>query len=231
MKNVLIIGGSSDIGINLGKKMLSLGYRVIATYNNREINDNEIEYVKCDVRIENDIERVIKYSIDKYGKIDILINLASISRDNYYLDKSKNEFMNVLEVNLGGTFLTNKIYSKYIDDGMIINMSSTDGIDTYSMYSMDYSASKAGIINLSKSMSLSTNNKILCICPNWIDSDSTRLMDKEYLDRELVRIGQSRLITLDELSDSMIGIIESSNNTGDVFRIDMRDDKLWIEKV
>ena len=62
-----------------------------------------------------------------------------------------------------------KIYSKYISDGIIINMSSTDGIDTYNKYNTFYSSSKAAIINLSKSISLNTSNKVLCICHNWCD--------------------------------------------------------------
>ena len=231
MKNVLIIGGSSDIGIALCSKMVSLGYNVIATHNERIPIVENVDYIKCDVRKEEDIENVIKYVINEYGNIDILINMASVSRDSYFLEKTKNEFMDVLEVNLVGTFLVNKIYSQYVNNGMIVNMSSTDGIDTYSMYSMDYSASKAGVINLSKSISLSTSNKVLCICPNWIDSFSTRSMDKDYLESELVRIGQSRLITIDELINGMIEIMFGNNDSGSVFRIDMRDDKLWIEKV
>ena len=199
MKSVLIIGGSSDIGINLAKYFISLDYNVLIGYNTRKIEIDGIKSVKCDVRIEEDIENIIKLGIDMFGNIDMLINLACISRDNSFLNKTKKEFMDVLEVNLVGTFLCCQTYSRYIDNGQIINMSSTDGIDTYSQYSMDYSASKAGIINISKSMSISTNNKILCVCPNWIDSDSTRSMDEYYLKSELLRIGQSRLITMDEL--------------------------------
>jgi len=231
MKSVLIIGGSSDIGINLAKYFISLDYNVLIGYNTRKIEIDGIKSVKCDVRIEEDIENIIKLGIDMFGNIDMLINLACISRDNSFLNKTKKEFMDVLEVNLVGTFLCCQIYSRYIDNGQIINMSSTDGIDTYSQYSMDYSASKAGIINISKSMSISTNNKILCVCPNWIDSDSTRSMNYEYLDSELKRINQSRLITVDELIDSIDKIINSDSNSGDIFKIDIRDDKLWIERI
>ena len=139
--------------------------------------------------------------------------------------------MRVLEVNLVGTFLCSQIYSRYIDDGMIINIASTDGIDTCSQYSIDYSSSKAGIINMSKSISLATNNRVLCICPNWIDSNSTRSMNLEYLESELVRIGQSRLITMEEFIYGFDKIINSKFNSGDIFRIDIKGDKLWVEKI
>ena len=229
--NVLIIGGSSDIGKNIARLFLKNGYNVVSTYNNHEFKLDNIETLKCDIKNEEDIDNTIKYVISKYGTIDILINMAAIYMDNDFLNKSKKEFMDVLEVNLVGTFLCNRIYSKYIDDGIIVNISSTDGIDTCNSYNIDYSASKSGIINITKSISMATNNRVLCICPNWIDSDSTKIMDKSFLSSELKRIKQDRLITKDELSNSIYNIINDKYESGSIIRIDIRDDKLWIEKV
>lgn len=227
MKNILIFGGSSDIGRSLAKYLINMGNNVIVTYNKHKVND--INSIKCDIRNEIEIEDTIKKVIKEHKRIDIIINMAAISMDNYFLDKTKEEFMNVLEVNLVGTFLTSKIYSKYIDDGMIVNISSTDGIDTYNEYNIDYATSKCGIINMSKNISMCTNNKVICICPNWIDSDSTRSMDKDYLMNELKRIGQSRLIKIDELNDGIYKII--NDNIDGIYRIDVKGDKLWIEKI
>ena len=229
--NVLIIGGSSDIGIELSKLFILKGYNVVSTYNSHELKLDGVDTIKCDIRNEWEIDNTIKYCIDKYEKVDILINMASISMDNYFLDKSKEEFMRVLEVNLVGTFLCNKIYSKYIDDGIIVNIGSTDGIDTYNEYDMDYAASKAGIINITKSISRCTNNKVLCICPNWIDSNTTKDMDNNYLINELKRIGQSRLISINEVINSIFNIINMDNKSGTIYRIDIREDKLWIEEM
>lgn len=233
---ILIIGGSSDIGINLAKKFKDNGHLVISTYNRNIFSLPGVEVYKCDVRYEEDIERVIKYGCKIFDNDFILINLANICMDNSIMNKTKKEFMEVLEVNLVGMFLCNQIYSRYVNDGMIINMASTDGIDTYSEYGIDYAVSKAGIIQMSKCIDKYTENKVICICPNWIDSDSTRLMNKEYLQSELERIGQSRLITMEELVDSMYEIIvDSYNNSKDkidkMIRIDIRDDKLWIERI
>ena len=227
MKNILIFGGSSDIGRSLAKYLINMGNNVIVTYNKHKVND--IKAIKCDIRNEIEIEDAIKKVIKEYKRIDIIINMAAISKDNYFLDKTKEEFMNVLEVNLVGVFLTSKIYSKYIDDGMIVNISSTDGIDTYNEYNIDYATSKCGMINMSKNISMCTNNKVICICPNWIDSDSTRSMDKDYLKNELKRISQSRLIKIDELNDGIYKII--NDNRDGIYRIDVKGDKLWIEKI
>ena len=204
---------------------------VISTYNRNIFSLPGVEVYKCDVRYEEDIERVIKYGCKIFDNDFILINLANICMDNSIMNKTKKEFMEVLEVNLVGMFLCNQIYSRYVNDGMIINMASTDGIDTYSEYGIDYAVSKAGIIQMSKCIDKYTENKVICICPNWIDSDSTRLMNKEYLQSELERIGQSRLITMEEFICGFDKIINSKFNSGDIFRIDIKGDKLWVEKI
>ena len=232
MKKVLIIGGNCDIGKALTNYFLAKDYNVVIGYHNDNNQYNkEVKYIKCDVTNVDSVENIIKSTIDMYGNIDMIINLACIYMDNSFLNKTKEEFMKVLEVNLVGTFLCNQIYSRYIDNGMIVNIASTDGVDTYSQYSIDYSASKAGIMNMSKSISLGTSNKVLCIAPNWIDTSSTNSMNKEYLDSELERIGQSRLITLDEFVDSFDKIINSEFNSGDIFRVDVKEDRLWVEKM
>ena len=232
MKNVLIIGGNCDIGKYLTNYFLNNNYNVFVGYHDKidECN-NKVKYIKCDVTDIDSIDNIINTIINEYGNIDIMINLSCICMDNSFLNKTKDELMKELEVNLVGSFLCNQIYSRYIDNGMIINMGSTDGIDTYSEYSIGYSISKAGIINMTKGISLSTKNKILCICPNWIDTSSTRSMYKEFLDSELVRIGQDRLITLDEFIDGFDKIINSEFNSGDIFRIDVKEDKLWVERM
>jgi len=228
--NVLIVGGSSDIGKGLANYLSKKGYNVIITYHiNKDKLDN-IEFIKCDIKDETSINDTIKYIINKYGTINIMINMASISIDNYFLDKTKKEFMDVLEVNLVGTFLLNKVYCKYISNGMIINIASTDGIDTGSIYNIDYSASKAGIINMTKILQNATSNDIICVAPNWIDSESTKSMDETYLKNELKRINQSRLITIDELNKSIYEIINTKSKER-IYRIDIKEDKLWIEKI
>lgn len=232
MKNVLIIGGNCDIGKSLSRYFLDNNYNVVIGYHkNNEINDDSIRCIKCDITDIDSIDNIIKITKDMYGNIDIIINLACLCMDSSFMDKTKEEFMRVLEVNLVGTFLCNQVYCKYIDDGMIINIASTDGVDTYNEYNIDYSASKAGVINISKSIARCTNNKVLCLVPNWIDTSSTRLMDSDYLNSELDRIGQDRLIMVDEFVNSIDKIINSEFNSGDIFRIDIKGDKLWVERM
>lgn len=228
--NILIIGGSSDTGVSLAKYLTKKGNTVIVSYHNNPNKIANIEFIKCNIESEKEIISTMEYVMNKYGRIDILINMAAVSYDNYYLEKTKEEFMKVLEVNLVGTFLCNKIYSKFISNGMILNIASTDGIDTGSIYNIDYSTSKAGIITMTKIIANESTNKVVCVCPNWIDSNSTKSMDRGYLKSELERIGQTRLITLAEFNEAIYKIINDSENKA-VYRIDIKGDELWIEKI
>ena len=114
-----------------------------------------------------------------------------------------------------------------LNDSYVINMSSTDGIDTESIYNIDYSASKAGIISLTKSFALSYPHiKFISIAPNWVDTESTREMNQDYLKEELKRINQNKLITIDCVVNKIIHIIVDKNiKSGDLIRIDGDDDE------
>lgn len=229
--NALITGTNCDIGISLSKTLLDLGYNLYLGYNNNSDNIdklmskyNNITKIHLDVTNEKEIIEVT----NKIDNIDLLINLSAICLDNNYLDKTKEEFMSVLEVNLVGMFLVIKHLSKKINNnGLIINMSSTDGIDTYNELSIDYSASKAGIISMTKTFSLIFDNiKVISIAPNWVNTSSVREMNQEYLKNELKRIKQPRLIEVEELTDKIIELINSNELvSGEVYRIEGNYDR------
>lgn len=227
--NCILIIGACDIAISIAKHFINKNNHVVIGYHNNIKEQVNGTFIKCDVTKEEDIKNIMEYCINKYKKIDLLINLANINMDNSFLNKTKEEFMSVLEVNLVGTFLLNQYYCRYMDNGKIINFGSTDGLDTGSVYSIDYSASKAGIINMTKIIKMATSNKVFCICPNWIDSDSTRSMNKDYLNSELKRIKQSRLISVDEIINVIDDIKENKYDTGSVIRIDVKENEICVE--
>ena len=235
--NVLIVGGSSDLGISLGNYLYDNGYKVIATYNKNKVINNNIEYIKCDITNNEDIDNMFGYLTDKYKTIDILINMASIYDDDEFLNLTKESFMKALEVNVVGNFMVCQAYARMFHNGKIINIASTDGIDTYNKYNTIYASSKAALINMSKCISLGTDNCVICLCPNWIDTNSTRLIDKDYLDSELKRINQPRLITIDEFLHSIDDVINNNIESGSVLRLDFinnsssRGDKVCLEKI
>lgn len=207
-KIVLINGISCDIGQKLAKTFLDMNAIVIGTYYKNKIDINNIDLIKCDNSNEKDINKLFKYIKNKYNHLDILINLSALCLDNDIYNKSKKEFMHILDVNLVGPFLFMKNASLLMNKGVIINMCSLDGIDTYQTISMDYASSKAGLINLTKNMANRFNNLKICgIAPNWINTSSIRNMDQNYLNSELKRVNQKELIDIDKVVLKILEII------------------------
>ena len=234
-KTLLITGVSSDIGSEIVKYFASLGVNIIMTYYQNKEKVKELEcQVKneftvnvnsfyLDITSEESIKDLFNTIKSMNIKIDYLINNTGISLDNYLFDKTKEEFMKVMEVNVVGTFLMIKYFDSIVD-GFIFNMSSTDGIDTGSIYSIDYNASKAAINVITKTFSLESKNRIISICPNWIDSKTTRSMDKDYLESELKRIGQDKLINIKTIPKVIDDCIKNNIPSGSIIRIEGDED-------
>ena len=230
-KVILITGGAKGIGREIVSFFASKNYNIVFTYNTsyelskkivNEIKEKyqiEINNIKCDLCQEEDIINLYNFVKNKYSKIDILVNNAAVSMDSHFLDKTKEEFMKVLETNLVGTFLMIKYFDELVN-GYIFNISSTDSIDTGSIYNIDYSASKAGINNLTKIISLYSKNKIISICPNWVNTESVMEMNPEYLENELKRVGQKKLINPSMISKTIYDLVISDVKTGEIIRID-----------
>ena len=219
-KIMLITGCNRGIGRAITSYFKNLGMKVIVTYHNNIIDDEDSYYL--DLKDENCIRKLKDEIKNKYGKIDYLINNAALSLDNDIYEKSHDEFMSVLETNVVGTFLMMKYFDEIVD-GIIFNISSTDGIDTGSIYSIDYNASKAGVNSITKTFSMISSNKIIGICPNWVDTESTKEMDNNYLDSELKRIGQDKLINVDTIPKVIDDCIKNNVLTGTIIRIEGDD--------
>lgn len=222
MKKVaLITGCSKGIGYNLCINLAKEGYDIIGTYNtgNIDLLQNELEgfFYKLDLRNEEEINNFINEIKNKFNHIDLLINNAALSLDNEFEYKTKSEFMEVLEVNLVAPFLLIQKLESLMEGGVIINIASTDGINTYTKLNIDYSASKAGLINLTKSLSLILNNiRVYVICPNWVNTESIQEMNPDYLEEEMKRVGQSKLIEKEDISKKVIELIESDSISGSI---------------
>lgn len=235
-KFALITGCAKGIGREIALELARDGYNIIGTYNTSleeiKVLKNKIEsigldfdYYKLDLCNENEINKFIEEIENKYKKIDILINNAALSLDNTLELKTKEEFMKVLEVNLVAPFLLIQKLKNLLEDGIIINISSTDGINTYSKINMDYSSSKAGLINLTKSLSLELENiKIYCLCPNWVNTESIREMDPTYLNSELKRIGQKKLIKPESVAQKIISIKDGNVKSGSIIVMEDNND-------
>ena len=227
-KCAFVTGCAKGIGREIALDLARSGYNIIGTYRTslKEIESLKckldligvsFDYYKLDLSDEDNINRVCKNIKEKYDRLDVLINNAALSLDNNFKDKTKEEFMKVLDVNLVGPFLIIQKLSELLEESKIINIASTDGINTYSKLNMDYSASKAGLINLTKSLALEFDKaQIYALCPNWVNTESVREMNPDYLQEELDRIGQRKLIEPNEVSSKVLEILESNTKSGSI---------------
>jgi 3-oxoacyl-[acyl-carrier protein] reductase len=186
--NVLVTGSSKGLGASIIEEFASHNYNVIINYNKdleeannlvKKLNNKEIDIrvIKCDISNEEDVKEMFS----KIDHLDVLINNAGISIDNELKDKSSLEFNKVLNTNLTGTFLVTKYAIDKMTKGSIVNISSTNAIDTFYMESIDYDASKAGVISLTHNFANYLKDiRVNCICPDWINTDMNKDMDADY---------------------------------------------------
>lgn len=184
---VLVTGGARGLGLAISLYYLKMGHSVVVNYNNssdlalklKSEYGDRVSIVKADVSDEDDVKRMF----DALGKLDVVVNNAGIAKDSDPMEKSAEEFLEVIKVNLLGTFLVSKYAVNHVDKGCIVNISSTNALDTYYPESMDYDASKAGVISLTHNFSLYLKDRdirVNVVCPDWIDTDMNLGMDEEY---------------------------------------------------
>ena len=229
-KIILITGGTSGLGYATVKKLENC--KIILTYNNNALKaesmkSENIDVFKCDMTNENDIKKLYNYVVEKYGYIDVLINNAAIAIDTLYEDKTKENFIKTLDTNLIGPFLLSRYFGDLMyqrKSGKIINISSTNGIDTNYPMSLDYDASKAGLISLTRNLALQYAPYVLvnAVAPGWINTEMNKNLDNDFIDNETKKILLNRFAESEEIANVIKFLVSDDasyiNNT--VIRVD-----------
>lgn len=216
-KVVLVTGSSRGIGRACIIEFAKLGFNVVINYvQSKQLAEELKEYVqntynvealaiKCDVSVESEVEEMINMTIDNFGKIDVLINNAGVEFAEPFENKTVEHWYRTLGVNLIGTFLVSKYCSKYMLNrkyGKIINIASDSGLDSFSPFSMDYNASKAGLVSLTHDLSIQLQPyiNVNCIAPGWVNTDINAKFEEDFLDEQCNNVCMHRIAQPHEIA-------------------------------
>ena len=236
-KVALITGGTRGIGKAIAKKFAENGYDLIINYVSentdleklkKDINsNNEILFVRANVGDFNSCEELVKKAIEKFGKIDVLVNNAGITRDNLIMRMKEEDFDKVINTNLKGTFNVTKNVVPYMmkkKSGKIVNISSVVGVGG-NAGQCNYAASKAGIIGFTKSIAkeLASRNILAnCIAPGFIDTDMTEVLSDTVKENINSQIPLKRMGSAEEIAKAVYFLAGEDNTyiTGQVLNVD-----------
>ena len=234
-KIIVVTGSSRGIGAAIVKHLAKLGYTVILNYNKSEASAKNVEselkkqgytvdVFRADVSKPMEAKNLIDFAINKYGKIDVLINNAGICQDRLFTEITDEDWKNMMNNNLNSAFYCSREAAKNMihnKQGLIINMSSIWGLTGGSM-EVHYSTTKAGLIGLTKALAKElgpSNIRVNAIAPGIIDTDMNRGYSKEDLEELKNEIPLERIGTANNIAKSVAWLIEDDYTTGEVISI------------
>lgn len=238
-KVVLVTGSSIGLGRAIIEKFARNNYNVIINYNNSKQEAEELKSyientyhtkaitIKCDITKESEIEEMKQIIIKEFGILDCLVNNAGIAIDTDFNLKTKEDFIKTLDTNLVSLFLVSRTFGNLMLEnkkGKIINIASTNGIDSYYEYSLDYDASKAGVINLTHNLAnhYSPYINVNCVCPGWIDTPMNKDLDESFKQKEIDKILLRRFASPKEIASLVyfLSTDEASYINDSIIKID-----------
>lgn len=238
-KTVLVTGSSIGLGASIIRKFASNNYNVIINYNTNkekaeqlanELNEKyKTDYllIKCDITNEQEVQNMYNIIKEKFGTLDVLVNNAGIAIDTTFEDKTKENFRKTLELNLIAPFFLTRLFADDMynnKQGKIINISSTNGVDSYYEFSLDYDASKAALINLTHNLAnhYSPYINVNCVCPGWINTPMNQELSEEFKQKEINKILLNRFADPEEIANLVyfLSTDEASYINDSIIKID-----------
>ena len=237
-KVALVTGSSRGIGKEIALLFAKEGAKVVVNSDSSENEALEVVKeiniigssgiaIKCDVSQEDQVKRMVDKIMQEYGRIDILVNNAGIVYDVPLFEKTVDQWKRTIDVNLFGTFLCSKYVAlKMLErkSGKIVNISSTNAINSFSPESLDYDASKAGIITLTKNFAkeLAPYIQVNAIAPGWVNTDMNKDLPEDYVEEETQKIYLKRFAEPNEIAEIALFLVSDSASyvTGSVIIAD-----------
>lgn len=234
-KVVIVTGASRGIGREIAKKLAIKGYKVVANYNKseneinnlkKELENQEIaiECIQGDVSKREDAKKITNFALEKFKKIDILINNAGVSQFKEFTQISDQDWNYMINTNLNSVFyMTQEVCFNMIKNkkGCIINMSSIWGL-VGSSCEVHYSVSKAGIDAMTKALAKelgSSNIRVNSIAPGIIDTDMNKNLNNEDLKSIKEEIPLERIGKVQDIEKCVEWLIEDQYTTGQIISI------------
>lgn len=236
-KVIIVTGSGRGIGREIAESFTKNGATVIISdYSTESLIETEnlfttkgysFKAIPCDVTNSEDVQNLIDLTYKEFGKIDVLINNAGITKDNLILRMKDEQWDSVIETNLKGVFLTTRASVKYFLKqryGKIINISSVVGI-IGNIGQSNYSASKAGIIGFSKSIARELairNITVNIVAPGFIDTPMTSVLPDGVKEDFIEKIPLKRMGTPTDIANIVLFIASPLADyiTGQVINVD-----------
>lgn len=236
-KVVLITGASRGLGAAISLEFAKNNYDIIINYLNSKEQANILKetilknynvralVIKADVSDEAQVKMMVQAAFNTFGAIDVLVNNAGIAIDSLVEDKTVENFEKILKVNLIGAFICARECAKIMKEGSsIINISSTNAVNQYYPYSLDYDASKAGLLSLTNNLAVEYSPKIRvnAVMPGWINTEMNKELDEEYIAAESRKILLGRFAEPEEIANVVyfLATPQASYINGSIIRVD-----------
>lgn len=237
-KTALVTGASRGIGCAVAKKLAAHGAHVYLNYQGSKEKaeaavaqiieeGGSAESIQCNVADFQACGEMIGTIIGKSGRLDILVNNAGITKDGLIMKMSEEDYDQVLDINLKGTFNTIRHASRYLlkqKSGKIINITSVSGV-LGNAGQANYSASKAGVIGLTKSVArelASRGINVNAVAPGYVDTDMTHTLSDKAKEQMLTQVPLGRVGKPEDIADVVLFLAsgQSSYMTGQILNVD-----------
>ena len=237
-KTALITGASRGIGKEIARKLAKEGFNIGLNYRSDEnaakIVKEELEkfgvevlLIQGDVSKMEDCERIFEETVSQFGKVQVLVNNAGITRDKLILRMSEEDFDDVIDANLKSAFMMMKVSAKHMSKnryGKIVNISSIVGI-TGNAGQINDAASKAGMIGMTKSLAKELGSRGVCVnavAPGFIKSDMTDKLSEDIIKKYEEAIALKRLGSPEDVANLVFFLAGDESNyiTGQVISVD-----------
>ncbi|MDA9562984.1 3-oxoacyl-[acyl-carrier-protein] reductase [Candidatus Pelagibacter bacterium] len=222
-KNIIVTGASGGIGNSIVEKLNDCGANVLASGTRLEKLEelkskfNKIKILKFDISQSDKIEEFIDNAANELGGLDCIVNNAGITQDNLAIRMSIEEWRKVIDINLTSTFLMSKFAIKKMlknKKGKIINITSVVG-HTGNLGQANYTASKAGLVAMSKSLAIEyakKNINVNCISPGFIKTAMTDKIDEKFKEVIVSKIPSARLGEPEDIANAVLFLASDNSN-------------------